>query len=66
MREGCIDVEKGLTLYLGDQWIKPTEIAAVLETIAAEMVSDGKEELAGHNASWYLDAANVIEQMAYG
>jgi hypothetical protein len=66
IREGCIDVEKGLTLYLGNQWIKPSEIAAVLETIAAEMVSDNVEELAGHNASWYLDAANVVEQMAYG
>jgi hypothetical protein len=46
--------------------IKPSEIAAVLETIAAEMVSDNVDELAGHNASWYLDAANVVKQMAYG
>jgi hypothetical protein len=38
----------------------------MLETIAAEMVSDDVEERAGHNASCYLDAANVVEQMAYG
>jgi hypothetical protein len=64
--EGCIDVEQGAELHLGNQWIKPSEIAAVLETIAAEMVSDDVEEMAGHNASWYLDAANVVEQLAYG
>ena len=30
------------------------------------MVSGDVEELAGHNASWYLDVANVVEQLAYG
>jgi len=51
---------------LGNPWITPSKIAAMLETIAAEVVSDDVEERAGHHASWYLDAANVVEQMAYG
>jgi len=44
-----------------DATITPNQISAVLETIGRVMVSDGTEETAGHNASWYLDAAQMID-----
>lgn len=43
--------------------IEPAEVAAVLETIAHQMVGEGLKELAGHNASWFSDAAAVVEQL---
>lgn len=44
--------------------IEPSEIAAVLETISHQMVGEGMKELAGHHASWFKDAATVVEQLA--
>lgn len=43
--------------------IELDEIAAVLETIAHQMVGEGIKELAGHNASWFTDAAAVVEHL---
>jgi hypothetical protein len=45
--------------------IEPAEIAAVLETIAHQMVGEGLKDLAGHNASWFKDAAAVVEQWEF-
>ena len=36
----------------------------MLETLGHMIVSEGLDELAGHNASWYMDAARVIELTA--
>lgn len=47
----------------GDQRIEPAEIAAVLELLGQWMVSEGIEDLAGYNASWFKDAARVVEQL---
>lgn len=33
----------------------------MLETVGQLMVSEGMEELAGYNASWFKDAAEVVE-----
>ena len=46
-----------------DRLIEPGEIAAVLEFIGQWMVSEGMEELIGYNASWFKDAAGVVEQL---
>lgn len=35
----------------------------MLEFIGQLMVSEGMEELAGYNASWFKDAAAVVEQL---
>lgn len=48
---------------LGDRLIEPAEVAAVLEFVGQWMVSEGIEELAGYNASWFKDAAGVVEQV---
>ncbi len=37
-------------------------LAAVLETIGRIMVSEGMTEWAGLNASWYVDAADMVER----
>ena len=44
-----------------DAIITASQISATLETIGRIMVSDGVGESAGHNASWYLDAAQMID-----
>lgn len=44
--------------------IEPGEIAAVLETISHQIVGEGMKELAGHDATWFKDAAGVVEQLA--
>jgi hypothetical protein len=41
-----------------------TEIADALDTLADIMVSDGMEELAGYNASFWRDAALHLRQLA--
>jgi hypothetical protein len=46
-----------------DRLIEPGEVGAVLEFIGQWMVSEGMEELAGYNASWFKDAAGVVEQL---
>lgn len=61
LRERCIQAQ--LTPVLAGLAIEPGEIAAVLETIAEVMVSDGVREMAGVNASWFKDAARVVEMM---
>lgn len=43
--------------------IEPAQIAAVLETISHLMIGEGMSELAGHKASWFSDAAAVVEQL---
>jgi hypothetical protein len=43
-----------------DSTITPGEVATVLETIAQVMDSEGMDELAGHNARWYRDAAGIM------
>ncbi len=35
----------------------------MLETLGHFIISEGLDELAGHNASWFMDAAMVIEQV---
>lgn len=64
IRERCIQSELELQPWLGDRSIELSEIATVLETLAHWIISEGIEELAGHRASWFMDAANVIEQIA--
>ena len=64
MRDRCIEAELELQPWLGDKWIELSEIATVLETLGHMIVSEGLDELAGHNASWYMDAARVIELTA--
>ena len=44
--------------------IRAAEIALVLETLGRVMISEGMEDLAGHNASWFSDAAEVVELLA--
>ena len=66
LRERCVAAELELQPWLGDQTITPAEIATVLETIRQLMVSDGWEELAGHNPSWFSDAALVVERLGQG
>ena len=39
-----------------------SEIAAVLETVGQIIVSEGMAEFAGVNASWYRDAAAMVDQ----
>ncbi len=63
-RERVAQSEQQLQPHLGDQLISPQDIATVLETIATLLVSDGTMELAGHNPSWFDDAARVIERLA--
>ncbi len=63
-REQVAQTERQSQPYLGDELITPADIASVLETIANALVSDGTIELAGHNPSWYSDAATVIERLA--
>jgi hypothetical protein len=43
-----------------------TEIADALDTLADVMVSDRIDELAGHNASFWRDAAACLRQFAGG
>jgi len=38
------------------------EIAVVLETIGQVMISEGMADWAGYNASWYADAADMVER----
>ena len=63
IRERCVQMEREPQPWMMDRMITPTEIATVLETIAHWMVSEGMEELADHNASWFSDAALVVERM---
>ena len=42
--------------------LTPTEIADALDTLANGMVSDRMEDLAGHNASFWRDAADCSQQ----
>ncbi len=63
MREVCVKNELRPQPYLDDQSITPSEIASVLKTISQIMVSDGVTELAEHNATWFNDAAMVVEQI---
>jgi hypothetical protein len=39
------------------------ETAAQLETIGQVMVRDGNEEIADYNASWYIDASEVVAKV---
>ena len=57
-------VEQGK--LLPEASISPREIATVLETISQWMVSEGMEELAGYNASWFRDAAEEVEVLRGG
>lgn len=45
----------------GDRLIEPEEIAAVLELVGQWLISEGIEDLAGYNASWFKDAAAVVD-----
>lgn len=62
LRERCAQAR--LEPRPNDRLIELGEIAAVLEFIGQWMVSEGMEELAGYNASWFKDAAGVVEQLA--
>ncbi len=64
LRNRCVEAEREPQPYLGDQTITPAEIASVLETVAQVMMSEGIEELAGCNPSWFTDAAVVVERLA--
>lgn len=64
VRERCVQAQA--TPAPAGLAIEPGEIAAVLETIAEMMVSDGMREMAGVNASWFKDAAGVVEMMGQG
>ncbi|MCG3207184.1 MAG: hypothetical protein FOGNACKC_00784 [Anaerolineae bacterium] len=64
IRERCVAAELEPRPYLGDVLITPQEIAAVLETIALLLQSDGSYELAGRNPSWFSDAALLVERLA--
>jgi hypothetical protein len=64
IRERCAAVQgQARPEPSGGQTITVEEIAAVLETIGRIMVSEGWPELAGRNASWFGDAAGVVEMM---
>jgi hypothetical protein len=60
LRERCVKTPTRSAPVL----IEPVEIATVLETISQYLVSEGIKELAGHNASWYRDAAASVETIA--
>ncbi len=47
----------------GGQTITVEEVAEVLETIGHVMVSEGISELVGRNASWFGDAAGVVDDI---
>ncbi|MCG3212575.1 MAG: hypothetical protein FOGNACKC_06245 [Anaerolineae bacterium] len=64
VRECCVAAEREPRPYLGDTLITAQEIAAVLETIALLLQSDGSYELAGRNPSWFSDAALLVERLA--
>jgi len=64
LRERCVQAELEPQPCPGDQLISPAEIAAVLETIARQMVSDDTYDLVGRNPSWFTDAALVVERLA--
>jgi hypothetical protein len=64
MRETCVAEEKQPQPYLGDQLIAPQDIASTLETIAQILISEGIYDFAGHNPSWFTDAALVVERMS--
>lgn len=53
----------GKTLEMTDR-LTLTEIADALDTLADIMVSDGMEELAGCNASFWRDAALRLRRVA--
>lgn len=63
LHERCVEAELEPQPWLMDQLITPAEIASVLETIAQVMMSDEVMELAGHNPSWFRDAAAVVERV---
>lgn len=63
IRERCVQAEREPQPLLMDAMITPAEIATVLETIGHWMVSEGTGEMAGHNASWFMDAAAVVERL---
>lgn len=65
IKERCIQAEQESLPGLGDQTITPAEIATVLETIAQVMVSEEMTEFVGYNASWFSDAADVVERIGY-
>jgi hypothetical protein len=62
-RQRCKDSKLEPQPVLVDKFIPPQEIAAVLETIARMMVSEGIEEFTGHDSNWFTNAALVVEQM---
>lgn len=64
LRERIAQVEREVQPYLGDQFITLSDIATVLETITHILISEGIYDFAGHNPSWYSDAANLLEQIA--
>ncbi len=63
LRDRCVQAEREPQPALGDQLITATEIAAALETIAQQMISDQTYDLAGYNPSWFIDAALVVERL---
>jgi hypothetical protein len=65
IRERCVEAEREPQPWLGDRAITPGEIAGVLETIAQLMISDGTHNLAGHNPSWFTDAARIVEHLSH-
>lgn len=65
-REQCALSERESQPSLNDQSTSLAEITTVLETIGHILISDENYDLAGHNPSWFMDAANVLERMAHG
>ncbi len=62
IRERCAQVQ-GQVEPEGGGTITAAEIAEVLETVGQVMVSEGLAEMAGRNASWFKDAAGVVEEL---
>jgi hypothetical protein len=63
IRERCVEFEREVQPWLGDEAITVGEIATMLETIAQLLISDEVYDFAGHNPSWFADAARVVEWM---
>ena len=61
LRNRCIEAEQELQPWLGDRMIELSQIATVLGTLGHFIISEWLDELVGHNASWFMDAARVIE-----